>query len=75
MNANSQYKYMPCPECGAPIPMSMEILLSGMAIHCPSPFCKISLNVDMKQSEKAIKEVQKLQNAVNDFENKKKGFR
>ncbi|MEM7370222.1 MAG: hypothetical protein AAF587_16560 [Bacteroidota bacterium] len=70
--SQQQFKTMPCPECGAPIPMSIEILLAGQAIHCPNPYCDVAMNVDQNRSRQAIDEVRKLKTALDNFEDTKR---
>ena len=52
-----------CPQCSHRIIVSIEILLSGRAIQCPS--CGLELTVDDEKSEGALDALNKLQRGLN----------
>ncbi len=51
-----------CPECSFKITISIEQLVSGSSIICPS--CGLKLDVDDQKSKPAIEAVKKLDNAL-----------
>jgi hypothetical protein len=67
----NQTAAMPCPECKSPLPMSIEILLSGQPIKCLNPACGIELKVDYGQSSQAMKELEKLNQSLTDLQKAK----
>lgn len=52
-----------CPGCNHRIIISIENLLSGQAIQCPS--CGLELTVDNEKSEGALDALSKLQSGLN----------
>ena len=52
-----------CPVCRHRIIVSIENLLSGQAIQCPS--CGLELTVDNEKSEAALDALNKLQSGLN----------
>lgn len=52
-----------CPVCSHRIIVSIENLLSGQEIQCPS--CGLELTVDNEKSEAALDALNKLQNGLN----------
>ena len=53
---------IPCPVCGNLIPISIHQLLFDRALFCP--ICGLKLNIDKKKSEKALKILAKVDEAV-----------
>ena len=51
-----------CPKCSFKIIISIEQLVSGNSIICPS--CGLKLDIDSQKSKQAIKAVKKLDNAL-----------
>lgn len=51
-----------CPECNFKITISIEQLVSGSSVICPS--CGLKLEIDNQKSKPAINAVKKLDNAL-----------
>ena len=51
-----------CPVCGHRMVVSIENLLSGQELQCPS--CGLELTVDQEKSEAALEALAKLQNGL-----------
>lgn len=54
---------MPCPDCGATIPLPFESLFAGRALHCNG--CGLELSVDLAASQKALEALRRAQKLVN----------
>lgn len=54
---------MPCPQCGANIPCTIQDILSGDYLECPN--CHLHLPIDRSRSNKAIEALRKVQEAQN----------
>lgn len=45
---------MPCPECGARIPIGIEELLARRPLACPTAGCGVVLRLDPRRSGEAM---------------------
>lgn len=63
---NNSQGGVPCPNCNTKIPTSMQELVSALKIVCPS--CGLELNIDSKNSEKAITAMNKVLEAQKKLE-------
>ncbi|MEJ2680843.1 MAG: hypothetical protein P8104_06725 [Gammaproteobacteria bacterium] len=55
---------VPCPDCGSPIPIDCQLLLSGTRFQCPSPSCGVAISLaqeDRGVVSKAVTEFEALQ--------------
>lgn len=65
-----QLQHMPgiqCPICSQLIPVSIHQLLFARSLHCP--VCGLSLFIDKKKSDKALKILAKVDEAQRRVEN------
>jgi len=49
---------MPCPNCGNFIPTSIQQILFSKSLYCP--ICGLSINIDKRKSDKALKMLEKI---------------
>ena len=52
---------MPCPNCGNFIPTSIQQILFSSSLYCP--ICGLSINIDKRKSDKALKMLEKIDKA------------
>lgn len=72
-NNNQQEQRVPgfaCPQCGRFIATSITELLSVTYLQCP--FCHLRLNIDRRQSSKALNALAKVEAARLNVEKKSK---
>lgn len=51
---------VPCPNCGAPIAITLNALLNQASFKCSDPACKTVLRLDTRQSKEALNAAAKL---------------
>ena len=51
-----------CPQCGNFIPTSIQQILFSQVLFCPT--CGLKLNIDKRKSEKALKILEKVDEAM-----------
>lgn len=67
---SSRVPGLSCPVCDEYIPTSITVLLSGVGLSCSS--CGLHLEIDKKQSEKALKALAGLNEAHEQAERSRK---
>lgn len=61
---------MPCPNCGNFIPTSIQQILFSSSLYCPT--CGLRINIDKRKSDKALKILEKVDEAQKRIEDASK---
>jgi len=61
---------IPCPKCGNLIPTSIQQILYSKNLFCP--VCGLSINIDKRKSDKALKALAKVDEAERKVEDTSK---
>ena len=61
---------MPCPNCGNFIPTSIQQILFSGSLFCPT--CGLRINIDKRKSDKALKILEKVDEAQKRIEDASK---
>lgn len=51
---------VPCPECGEPIEISLDALVSRVAFHCRKAGCRTILRLDRRNSAEALEKAREV---------------